>query len=60
MERKRFLATLGGGAAATALGGVPARAADAVVFAGHVFVHAAPTRRSGATPTAASSSRSTS
>jgi branched-chain amino acid transport system substrate-binding protein len=33
MERKTFLATLGGGAAA-GLGGLPARAADAVVFAG--------------------------
>ncbi|MDB5095411.1 MAG: branched-chain amino acid transporter, periplasmic amino acid-binding protein [Candidatus Eremiobacteraeota bacterium] len=34
MERKRFLATVGGGAAAAALGGLPARAADEVVFAG--------------------------
>ncbi|MDB5041319.1 MAG: branched-chain amino acid transporter substrate-binding protein [Candidatus Eremiobacteraeota bacterium] len=34
MERKRFLATVGGGAAAVALRGLPARAADEVVFAG--------------------------
>ena len=34
MERKRFLATVGGGAAVAALGTLPARAADDVVFAG--------------------------